>query len=334
MLASPPAKSIWQELNERIRKPQLDIAPLSALPAWGKWKELMGDLEWLWRRLRDDESRGILAHLVLYHLNEGGRPLRWRGENIPWPTSLPAETNEASTIQTSFRGLQLHRRSLHGIGFPANLFLPASRPNDVFELQQYADPRHGLFVELDDVVIDGGGCWGDSAIYFSHLAGPNGRVFTFEFLPDNLKIMARNFAINPELAERIQIVENPLWSTEGKEMEFLCDGPATRLNSGGLSSDAHVRVKTITIDALVKSQNLSRVNFIKFDIEGAELEALRGAENTIRQFRPKMALCVYHCPTHFTQLARFVHEIHPDYNFSMDHFSNGPWETVLYAAPR
>jgi len=306
---------------------------LDALPHWNKWIGLMSELDWLWMRLRDDHSRTILLHTVLYHLKGNQGLLRWRGENLRWLPPVPEKPNE-EYIRISFMDWILQRRSLHSIGLPITLFLPNRRPSAVIDLEQYADPRHRLFVRESDIVIDGGGCWGDSALYFAYLAGINGEVYSFEFLPENLKVMRRNLEMNPELMGRVRIIEKPLWSEVGKEMEFICDGPATRIGKKVEDSAEILKVESTTIDALYDSGVFKKVDFIKLDIEGAELEALHGAKNVISKFRPLMALCVYHCPEHFTQLARFVDQIHPDYYFSLDHMHDGPWETVLYASPR
>lgn len=326
-------KNSFFEILKRILASKTHFSELEKLPAWGNWKHLMDDLDWLHGRLRDEHSRIILENIVLYHLSNGNWPLRWRGENLRWLPPILEKENEEK-INITFMDWVLQRRSLYSIGLPMEVFLPNRRPSAVIDLEQYADPRNGLCVMEGDVVIDGGGCWGDSALYFAHLAGVSGQVYTFEFLPENLSVMKKNLELNRDLEKRITVIEQPLWSTEGKEMVFICDGPATRMcneKSGALNS---LKVQTTTLDGLYSSGVLEKVDFIKFDIEGAELEALKGAENVIKRFRPLMALCVYHCPEHFTQLARFVDELHPDYYFSLDHMSNSPWETVLYASPR
>ena len=139
--------------------------------------------------------------------------------------------------------------------------------------------------------------------------------------------------LNPQLSSRITVIEKPLWSEAGVEMEFLCDGPATRINKEPNSGGVLLKKQTTTIDELVQTNQAKKIDFIKLDIEGAELEALKGARNTIATFRPLMALCVYHSAEHFTQLARYVDEIHPNYYFSLDHMTTRDWETVLYASP-
>ena len=51
-----------------------------------------------------------------------------------------------------------------------------------------------------------------------------------------------------------------------------------------------------TIDKIVADLGLPSVDFIKMDIEGSERYALRGAEQTLKKFHPRMAICTYHLP--------------------------------------
>jgi hypothetical protein len=72
-------------------------------------------------------------------------------------------------------------------------------------------------------------------------------------------------------------------------------------------------VPLTTIDALVAKYQLERVDFIKMDIEGAEMAAIRGAAQTLRRFRPRMALATYHTPQDIAGVPREVGGIRTDY---------------------
>ena len=73
------------------------------------------------------------------------------------------------------------------------------------------------------------------------------------------------------------------------------------------------------------------MTFIKMDIEGAELEALRGAESIIRKQRPKLAICVYHKPEDIWTIPMYILSLQNDYRLFLRHYSFGDTETVLYA---
>ena len=100
-------------------------------------------------------------------------------------------------------------------------------------------------------------------------------------------------SLNPELSQRINLVKMPLWSKSGEQLFVEGSGPGTRVSPNASRPDA-ARLETLTIDDMVRNEKLDCVDSIKMDIEGAELESLRGAENTIRQFRPKLAISVDH----------------------------------------
>lgn len=69
------------------------------------------------------------------------------------------------------------------------------------------------------------------------------------------------------------------------------------------------------------------------DIEGVELEALKGCKNTIMHDRPKLAISVYHRPEDIIEIPMYIKTLLPDYNLYMRHYSFYDGETVLYALP-
>ena len=73
-------------------------------------------------------------------------------------------------------------------------------------------------------------------------------------------------------------------------------------------------VETTTIDDFVKENGLKRVDFIKADIEGFERNMLKGAQETLKNFAPKLALCTYHLPDDPEVLAGLIKQANPKYN--------------------
>ena len=69
-----------------------------------------------------------------------------------------------------------------------------------------------------------------------------------------------------------------------------------------------------TFDKLVAELKLDRVDFVKMDIEGAERNAVLGAKETLRRFKPRMALCVYHRPEDPVAIPRAVLDLAPGYH--------------------
>jgi len=83
-----------------------------------------------------------------------------------------------------------------------------------------------------------------------------------------------------------------------------------------------------TIDSL----DLGRIDFIKMDIEGSELAALKGGEQTIRTHRPQLAISLYHRPVDFFTIPLWLNGLGCAYRMYLDHYSMHAEETVLYAA--
>src|SRR5690606_9879084 len=75
------------------------------------------------------------------------------------------------------------------------------------------------------------------------------------------------------------------------------------------------KVTMVRLDDYVKARGLTRVDFIKFDIEGAEIPALEGARETIERFRPRMALCLYHKWDDVLTIPEFLDSLSFDYDY-------------------
>jgi hypothetical protein len=76
---------------------------------------------------------------------------------------------------------------------------------------------------------------------------------------------------------------------------------------------------------------LPKVDFIKMDIEGAELNALQGAEQSLRAFRPSLAISVYHRDDDWVTIPDYLDSLDLGYEFFLDHFTIYESETVLFA---
>jgi hypothetical protein len=81
----------------------------------------------------------------------------------------------------------------------------------------------------------------------------------------------------------------------------------------------------------VATGDVSRIDFVKMDIEGSELAALQGGERAIRKWRPKLAISLYHRPEDFYTIPQWVDSLRLGYRFYLDHYSIHHEETVLYA---
>ena len=89
-----------------------------------------------------------------------------------------------------------------------------------------------------------------------------------------------------------------------------------------------------TIDSTVEEENLARLDFIKMDIEGAELNALKGGERSLKRFHPKLAVSLYHSIEDFRTIPRYLDSLGLKYKFYLDHHTIYENETLLFCIPQ
>jgi len=193
---------------------------------------------------------------------------------------------------------------------------------EAFYFEQYA--YKNVKPSSGDVIIDAGAYFGDTALWFSKYIG-NGRVYAFEPMEDNFKILKENIKANS--LEKIVIpVKKGVGETESKLKISGYAGGAS-VEFGGSNGKT---IDIISIDKFVSDNKIEHVDFIKMDIEGAELSALKGAAETIKKFKPKLAICVYHKGKDILEIPEYLISIVPEYNFYLKHNSHTFGETVLY----
>lgn len=73
----------------------------------------------------------------------------------------------------------------------------------------------------------------------------------------------------------------------------------------------------MTLDNFVDQNNIERVDFIKIDTEGAERQIIKGAKETIKKFKPKMAIAAYHFPDDKEKIPELVLSIRDDYKYRL-----------------
>ncbi len=113
-------------------------------------------------------------------------------------------------------------------------------------------------------------------------------------------------------------------------MRFTSPNPSSAGAVGYLSAKGNVEVDLVSLDELLPD---TEITFVKMDVEGAEMEALRGAAETIRRNVPKLAISVYHKRNDIFDVPLFIHRLHPRYKFYLRHHSTTFSETVLFAVP-
>ena len=194
------------------------------------------------------------------------------------------------------------------------VFLAAIKGNLTGRISDYRfapEPQYfleGFLPEKGDIAIDGGAYDGATAISFAKCGA---KVFAFEMDALNYKNCVARLA---NFAGDITLENFGLSNKEGEESYSYKDTASFKNPSGNLTA------KFIDLDTYVARKNLSRVDYIKLDIEGAELDMLHGAAQTITRCKPKMAVSAYHKPEDLWTLATYIKALRADYEFEFRHY--------------
>lgn len=175
----------------------------------------------------------------------------------------------------------------------------------------------------DEVYVDGGSYDGDTVrLFVDRVAGRFDRVLAFEPDRQNFTRLKTNFAAEP----RIETFNAGLYR-EHAVLRFRADGS----RDATFFADGTEDMDVVALDEVLKGD---RVTYIKMNIEGAEIDALKGAAGSIARWTPKLAIAVYHRPSDLWQIAEVVRGLNPNYDLYLRQHDGGVIETVLYALPR
>lgn len=214
--------------------------------------------------------------------------------------SLPLTRIKIGIARVLYKGLPpVYRRGRHRItrggvryevdlseGIDLSLFLFGG-------FQRHVTQSRFVSIPEDGVVFDVGANTGVMALQFARLV-PRGHVYAFEPTHYAFARLRTNLSLNPALAARITATQTFVSALPG-------DGPASRVFAswkvdGTRGDDRHpvhlgtpvsaAGVGATTVDGFVADHGLSRLDFVKIDTDGHELEVLKGAAATLRRFRP------------------------------------------------
>jgi FkbM family methyltransferase len=151
------------------------------------------------------------------------------------------------------------------------------------------EPRRALYalVQPGQIAIDVGANVGEVLLNFARLVGNEGKAIGLEINPRTYRRCLHNIAINS--FRNVQVFDLGL----GREKGRLVLGRPTARNSGGDRIAAGpdrdgIPVTVTTLDDFVRDLGIERVDVLKVDVEGFEMNVLRGAEATVTRFKPRM----------------------------------------------
>ncbi|MGC9197169.1 MAG: FkbM family methyltransferase [Syntrophobacteraceae bacterium] len=216
-------------------------------------------------------------------------------------------------------------------------------------IMKFADMENGeieyfdndiIRLDKDELLVDGGAYTGDTALELIRLCSLKGmsyrKILCYEPDPLIFRILEQNMAPHPN----IELRPFGLWShnclLSFADTTLVAPGssrivPQPDEGSGLLTGKSSLtQVQVTSLDEDIPCE---RVTLIKMDIEGAEIEALRGAVKTIQRCRPKLVISVYHKKYDMVEIPLLINRIVPEYKLYLRHYSGNLGETVAIAIP-
>ncbi len=181
--------------------------------------------------------------------------------------------------------------------------------------QQYLDH---VILKKKYTVIEGGMFDGTNTRQFAEIVGPEGKIIAFDPLPARI----------PDLPPQVQVEKMALWN-ETTTLYLVAKGPDSTVSRFQVNNAEPVRA--VDLDSYLGGQ---QVDYIKLDVEGAEMAVLQGAAQTIKRHRPQLAVSIYHSPEDFFQIPLWIFSMCKEYLFFLESYSPSLGEKILIAIPQ
>ena len=296
----------WQAFKKELsKKAEGNKLVLYGAGIWGNilWEETKGFIDW-----------GLCVDMA----PEGKRfPIRLKGLS----DFLKAYKGEYVAISSFKYQDSMYRRLLEG-GVPSEKIIFAGQViNRLTEGSAYFDLEELCPLKEKEVFVDGGCYDGFTTKAFLGWSGRKGYAYCVEIDEENRKKIRANLP-----AGCYEILPKALWS-EKRQLSLSAAGNFASSVTDHIQ-EGSVCIEADTIDALLLDK---KVTYIKMDIEGAELEAIKGAKRVIQEQRPRLAVSIYHKPEDIFQIPALLYRYNKDYRFYLRHYSFSYYDTVLYA---
>jgi FkbM family methyltransferase len=164
-----------------------------------------------------------------------------------------------------------------------------------------------------DVVLDIGANIGAHTLQFARLVGGAGRVYAFEPTAFAFTKLARNLELNPELRDRVIAAQVMLTARDDAPLvaEIYSSWPlekAAGLHHNHLGrAQSTIGCRAMTLDTALAAARVTRVDFVKLDVDGFECEVLQGAVRSLSTFKPTILMEL--APHLLPERNRSIHEL-------------------------
>ncbi|MBD2297291.1 FkbM family methyltransferase [Nostoc sp. FACHB-190] len=196
------------------------------------------------------------------------------GKILRWPLKLIPQTTVLPILQGRLKGKRwITGSSQHGCW-----------------LGSYEYDKQILFeqtIREGSIVFDLGAHTGFYTLLASTLVGAKGKVFAFEPMPTNIKYLKQHIQLNS--ISNVTVIESAVSDTTGIDyFEFNSSS-----FQGQLSSKGTLEVKTVNLDNLIFNGEIPNPNYIKIDVEGAEMKVFDGAKSMLMNAHPTIFLATH-----------------------------------------
>ena len=246
--------------------------------------------------------------------------LNWRY----WLSSQALLTSNLDSIERSFNRLSdsMSRQCLLDI-CRFRLGILTSYGSFQHAENQYFNPLTLANLRADNLVYVDGGAYNGDTLLELQATTPVNAAYLFEPDPSNFDVLVRNTA---HLESRITCL--PLALADRHQSLSFNAGTG---EGAAISEHGTTHITAVALDEALGQQH---VDFLKLDVEGAEVAALQGAKKMIRRCRPVMALSLYHRPQDIWAIPDQIAEIADGYDlYIRQHYANS-FDSVLYAVAR
>jgi FkbM family methyltransferase len=178
-----------------------------------------------------------------------------------------------------------------------------------------------LHLAPGEVFVDGGGFDGITSLEFASRCPQYSAIHFFEPTLDTLAVARKKLS----QLRNVNFYSFGLHESPGTLRFDSNSGP-----SSGISEFGDDYIEVVRLDDVIHEP----VSFVKLDLEGAEIPALKGMTSRIMEDHPKLAVAVYHYPTDFWRIPQFVLGLRDDYDVYLRHYTEGWAETVMFFVPR
>ena len=200
-------------------------------------------------------------------------------------------------------------------------------------LHSESDYTHNQYFDKDimkfsdaEVFADCGGFVGDTTSLFISRVHDFSKIYIYEPNPINHQ-KATQLLTRQEAGK----IDKIIIRKAGVGIETISSKISLSGAGSHVSDDGDCDIQIVSLDEDIQEP----ITFIKMDVEGFELDALKGARNHILAEKPKLAICVYHKPDDLWEIPEYILSLNPEYKLYLRQYMSGdgenPCETVLYA---